>query len=133
MAILECLECHKEISEEALKCPHCAAPKRMAIGKSDGAISIIRITGVFLIIVGIITIVITFDEISRGYHVGEVGGMGGMIIVIGAIMLFMKINLRKEPTIETKKDESSMICDNCKYEFPPNDQSIYCPKCGSKL
>ena len=44
MALIECPECKREISDKATSCPHCGVPIRTTITQSDGQMSTIQLT-----------------------------------------------------------------------------------------
>ena len=58
MALIQCAECSKEISDKAVNCPHCGAPKSqpIAVQRSKPGLVILVIVLVVVAIIGIISL-----------------------------------------------------------------------------
>lgn len=90
MAIIQCPECTKQISDQAVSCPHCGAPRAAAtVDASQGVVTTQatgksqkgwQVAGVLAMIVGVIMI---------SSDTPEIGGLltfGGLVAVVAAKM-----------------------------------------------
>jgi len=91
MALIECYECEREISDKSLSCPHCGAPSK----KSDRIIdNKFRWLIYFLMCITPLVIFLLMPResilfiLSDSPWNGWLGSMFGAYLIIGTIFLF---------------------------------------------
>jgi hypothetical protein len=88
MALIQCPECHRDVSDKASACPHCAYPFARTphgqrsvhvIEKTGRTWKEIRALGWLFILVGALVLFAEWaSDHSRGAQIGEWIGLGGV-------------------------------------------------------
>lgn len=99
MALIKCLECHKEVSDKAPTCPHCGCPlsKNLEVVQDEKASAIIErnhkhnciggiITGALSIMAGIVMFCCSFIE-----NISKDSSSFTSFIVTGIILFLLGI------------------------------------------
>ena len=82
MALIACQECGKEISTEALICPHCGRPNKKA---QRAAIrtpvfwKLVQVAGFLMMVYGVSATIIAWPRM----------GMNGVVVLLGLLIWFL--------------------------------------------